>query len=105
MAVLKGVLKEELSNSLRMKNKYEQALKRIAKGALASRVIKGHKYYYLAKRVGEKVNYEYIGKISDAKKLEYEDARKYRDKFKKLLSKVKMQIKFLKRSLRGKESV
>jgi len=105
MAVLKGVLKEELNNSLRMKGKYEQSLKRIAKGALVSRVIKGHKYYYLVKRVGKKVKYEYIGKISDEKKLKYEYAKKYRKKYRKLLSDIKQQIKFLKRSLRGKESV
>ncbi|MBU0687323.1 MAG: hypothetical protein KKB81_05675 [Candidatus Margulisbacteria bacterium] len=105
MAVIKSVLKEELKNSLRMKKEYELALKKLPKGALVSRMVKGHKYYYLAAREGKKVKYKYLGKIADAEKNKYMEAKIMRAKYKNLLSKVKKQIQFLKRSLRGKEEV
>ena len=64
MEPIKSVLKEELENSLRLKKQYEKELKKIPEGVLVCKVIKGHKYYYLAKREGKKVKYFYKGKIS-----------------------------------------
>ena len=58
--VIKGALKEELQNSLRMKKEYEHALKNLPKGCLAVRKIKAREYYYLVKRIGKKVKYIYI---------------------------------------------
>ena len=63
--VIKGALAEELDNSLRMKKEYEMALANLPKGCLAVRKIRGHKYYYLAQRVGKKVKHIYRGKISE----------------------------------------
>ena len=105
MAVLKSVLKEELKNSLRMNKEYEKALKRLPKGSLRPRIVKGHCYYYLAVRKGEKVHYIYKGKLSKDKIAQYKKDQKMRAKFKKLLSKTNQQIKFLQRALRGKEEV
>ncbi len=103
--VIKGVLKEELQNSLRMRKEYEQALKDLPKGSLAVRVIRGHKYYYLVRRIGKKVRYIYRGKISEEEKQKYLEAKESRAKYRKLLSQVKKQIKFLRSSLRGKEAI
>jgi hypothetical protein len=103
--IIKSVLREELENSLRLKEEYEKALKDLPEGALVSRVIKGHRYYYLAKRVKGKVKYLYKGKISNAEKNKYGIAKKMRSKYRKLLSKVKKQIKYLKGALRGKEEI
>jgi len=49
--LIKGVLAEELENSLRMKKEYEGALHKLPKGCLSVKKIKGHKYYYLVQRV------------------------------------------------------
>jgi len=103
--VIKGVLAEELQNSLRMKKEYEDALRRLPQGCLAVRRIRGHEYFYVVKRVKGKVKYFYKGKISEAEKKKHEEAKKLRAKYRKLLSQVKKQIKFIKRSLRGKEAV
>lgn len=103
--VIKGVLVEELSNSLRMKKEYDMALKNLPKGCLALREIHGHEYYYLVKRIGKKVKYMYKGKISDSEKKKYEEAKLLRAKYRKLLSQVKKQIRFLRSSLRGKEAI
>ena len=103
--VIKGALAEELENSIRMKKEYEEALSRLPKGCLAIRRIRGHEYYYLVKRVGKKVKYIYKGKISEEEKKKYNEAKEMRAKYKKLLSQVKKQIRFLRSSLRGKEAI
>jgi parvulin-like peptidyl-prolyl isomerase len=103
--VIKGVLAEELANSSRMKKEYEKALKKLPKGCLAVRKIRGHEYYYLVKRVDKKVKYIYKGKIPNEERKKYEEAKMLRAKYRNLLSKVKKQIRFLRSSLRGKEAV
>jgi hypothetical protein len=105
MGVIKGVLKEELENSLRMKKEYERALDGLPKGCIAEKKIRGHSYYYLAQRTGKKVKYTYKGKISEAERSKYQEAKVLRAKYRKLLSQVKKQVKFLKGTLRGKESI
>ena len=103
--VIKGVLAEELENSLRMKKEYEDALRRLLQGCLAKKKIRGHDYFYLVKRVDNKVKYIYKGKVSEEEIKKYEEAKVMRAKYRKLLSQVKKQIRFLRGSLRGKEAV
>ena len=105
MGPIKGVLKEELSNSLRMKKSYERELAKLPKGSLVKKKIKGHGYYYLLVRNGSKVRFIYRGKVSEAELKKYNEAKRYRAKYRKLLSQAKKQIRFLKSSLRGKESI
>lgn len=103
--VIKGVLAEELENSVRMKKSYEEALRDLPKGSLAIKKIRGRAYGYLAKRVGKKVKYNYLGKVTDVDKNKYLETTKLRAKYRKLLSQIKKQIKFLKGSLRGKQAI
>ena len=105
MGPIKGVLKEELSNSLRMKKDYERELAKLPKGSLVKKKIKGHDYYYLLVRNGSKVRSIYKGKVSEAEIKKNQETKKYRAQYRKLLSRAKKQIRFLKSSLRGKESV
>lgn len=105
MGVIKGVLKEELENSLRMKSGYERELAKLPKGSLIKKKVKGHEYYYLLLRDKGKVKFIYKGKVSDEDIKKYKEAKEYRAKYRKLLSQVKKQIRFLRSSLRGKESV
>ena len=103
--VIKGVLAEELENSLRMKREYEEALKKLPKGCLVLRKIRGHKYFYLVKRMGKNVRYIYKGKVSEEELKKFKEAKLMRAKYRNLLSRVKKQIKFLRGALRGKEAV
>ncbi len=103
--VIKGVLAEELKNSLGMKKAYEQAITKLPRGTLTKRKIGKQEYYYLARRVGDKIKHEYKGKMSEAEIRKYEDAKVSRAKYRKLLAQVKKQIKFLRGVLRGKESI
>ena len=105
MKVIKSVLKEELANSLAMKKNYERELAKLPKGSLVKKIVKGHEYYYLQIREKDKVRFIYKGKLSDKEIQKYKQAKEYRAKYRHLLSEVKKQIKFLRSSLRGKESV
>ena len=101
--IVKGVLKEELQNSLELKKLYEKKLANIPKGCLVKKVIKGHEYYYIAKRVGRKVNFVYKGHLDKEQIKEYNDAKIIRQKYRKLLSEVNRQIKFIKGALRERK--
>jgi hypothetical protein len=88
-----------------MKKDYERELDKLPEGSLVKKKIKGYEYYYLIVRKGGKVNFIYKGKSSDAEIRKYKEAKEYRLKYRKLLSRVKKQIRFLRSALRGKESV
>ncbi len=103
--VIKGVLAEELENSIRMKKEYEKALRKLPKGCLSVKKIHGHEYCYLVKRSGKKLKYDYKGKLSEEEKKEYHKIKKERARYRRLLSQVNKQIKYLKGALRGKEAV
>ncbi len=103
--VIKGVLAEELHNSLRMKKEYKFALDKLPKGCLSLKKIKGHKYYYLVNRVKGKLKYIYKGQVSEDQIRKYKEAKEYRAKYRTSLSKLKKQIKFLRSSLRGKAAI
>ena len=102
---IRGVLEEELKNSLEMKKNFERELTQLPKGALIKKNIKGQEYYYLEKRVEGKIKFIYKGKISKEEITKYEEIKKYRNKYRKSISQLNQQIKFLRRSLRGKEAV
>ncbi|MDD5506314.1 MAG: hypothetical protein PHR73_06130 [Candidatus Omnitrophica bacterium] len=103
--VIKGVLAEELQNSIRLKKGYELAIKKLPRGCLSLKKIKGHKYYYLVERRRGELKYSYKGSLSSNEVQKYREAKISRARNRKLLSKVKSQIKFLRSSLRGKEAV
>ena len=103
--VIKGALAEELQNSLRMEKEYLAALGKLPKGCLSIKKIKGHKYYYLVSREKGKLKYVYKGQIPKDQVKKYKEVKEYRAKYRKLLSQVKKQIKYLRSSLRGKEAI
>ena len=105
MAFIKGVLREELANSIKMKKNYEKELGKLPKGSLVKSKRKGHEYYYLVFREAGKVNLQYKGKVSQQEIKKYEQAKKKRAKYRKSISKLKRQIKYLEGVLRGKESI
>ncbi len=105
MKVLKGVLKEELANSLAMEKSYKRELVKLPKGSLIKKKIRGHEYFYLVRREDGKVKFIYKGKVSQDQQEKYKNVKELRSKYRKLLSEVKKQIIFLRSTLRGKESV
>ena len=82
--IIKDILNEELGNSLRMKDRYEQELSKLPVGSLAVRNIKGNKYAYRIYRD----NGKFVAGAGNEPSL---------------FSELKKEIAFLKRALRGKE--
>lgn len=106
MGVIKGVLREELGNSIRMKENYKKALRSYPGGCFVEKKIRGHKYYYLAIREGKRVKFIYKGKqVSKEDLAKLEKSKRMRKKYKKLIQKLGRQIKYLRKVLRGKEDV
>ena len=99
--VIRNVLKEELANSRRMRQRYEQALRKLGKGSLVAKRIRGRCYYYLAFREGPHVRFRYLGKLSEEALNQWSAKHRKRGQFRRLLGEVKEQIRFLERSLRG----
>lgn len=103
---IKGVLREELENSIRMQKRYEEEIAKLPAGSLVKKNIKGHEYYYVVLRENGKVRFIYQGKEMPQSVIdEYARAKELRAKYRNLLSQVKKQIKFLKGTLRGQKSI
>lgn len=106
MGFIKSVLSEELDNSLKMLEGYRDALKSNQGGCLVKKKIRGRIYWYLAVREGRKVKFIYKGKkISQQDLAELERGKKLREKHKKLIRDLNKRIKYIRKSLRGKEDV
>ena len=103
---IKGVLREELANSLRMQKRYERELSKLPKGSISKRNIKGHEYYYLVYRENGKFKAEYKGKhVATSELKKYGQAKELRSKYRKNLSQLKKQIRYLRGALRGKAAI
>lgn len=106
MGVIKSVLKEELENSLRLKKEYEKELRNYPGGSFIKKDINGHKYYYLAVRMGKKVKFIYKGKKLARKDIaELNKSKEMRKKYKQQIRKLRERISYLRRALSGKEDV
>lgn len=103
---IKGVLREELQNSERMKLQFEKELARLPVGSLLKKKVKGNEYYYLVYRKAGKGRQDYMGKeVSQEVIRKYQRAKQLRAQYRKQLSQIKKQIKFLRGALRGQESI
>jgi len=103
--LIKGVLAEELDNSLRMKKRYTEELDKLPKGCLARKKIKGHYYFYLVQRSKDKFLYNYKGKLSLEEVKKHKSLQLKRAGYRKSISKLNKQVKFLRSTLRGKQPV
>jgi len=105
MAV-REVLEEELENSLRMEQRYSEELNKLPKGSLVQKNVKGHFYHYLVLRdEAGRVKQIYKGKLDPEEVARYAQIKKQRAQYRRLRSKVREQIRFLRRALRAKAAV
>lgn len=96
---VKSVLSEELENSERLLKRYRQAISALPNGSLISKKIKGGVFYYLAYRKGDKVRFDYKGKLSAGEVAGFKQAADQKAKYRGLIADLKVQIVFLKRAL------
>ncbi len=103
MPILKDFLQKELKNSLELKLSYERQLNNLPKGALVPKEIRGHRYYYLVFRAGEKVQSLYKGKVPKKEVQKYLAVRNKRAQIRTLLAQANKQILFLKKVLNDRQ--
>ena len=80
-----------------------ESLGRAAPRGACAEVVKGHQYCYLIMREGSKVRFEYKGKLFGKEIAHFDEIKEDRAKYRRLLTDVKKQIAFLRRTLKGKE--
>lgn len=103
MDVIRGVLREELENSLRMQEKYREALIQMPRGSLIKKKRKENDYFYLAYRESpKKVKFSYLGKLSAKQIQEYQEKIEKRKRYNKLLRDLREQISYLQKVLHVK---
>ncbi len=62
MRVLKGILKDSVAYYQRLERDLEQRLSKLPRGSVKRRQIRGHVYFYLQQRIGDKVVHRYLGR-------------------------------------------
>ena len=67
--------------------------------------IKGNVYCYVVSRERGKVKFDYKGKLNNDEIKKYKQTKEYRAKYRKSISELNKQIKFLRGVLRGKKSI
>ena len=103
---IKDVLREELASSVRMQARFVAELAALPRGSLVRRSIKGHAYFYLISRENGRFRSVYRGKsVPPAELRRYREAKAKRAKYRRSLSQLKKQIRYLKGALRGKEEI
>jgi hypothetical protein len=92
MKIIKGIMEEELQNSLWSQKEREKALAALLRGVLVKRFVKGHQYSSLMMREGSKVHFENKGKLL-GKEIRYcEEVSKDRERHRQLPADVTKQL-------------
>jgi hypothetical protein len=102
---IKEVMQEELRNSLRMEKSYQAALARLPRGVLVKKIIRKRPYFYLLSREQGKVCFKYLGKVSAFQQQRYAAAKQKRAQYRRLLSQVRKQIRFLRKVAYAKSAI
>ncbi|MFH0888168.1 MAG: hypothetical protein V1871_03055 [Planctomycetota bacterium] len=95
MEILKGILSESWDYYLKIKSKIEERLASLPQGNIKKRVIAGKVYYYLQRRINQKVRHKYLGK---EKPDDLSAQLKERARLKSELKKVMGSLKILRRA-------
>lgn len=101
MSVIKHVLKEEYDRLLELADNYENKIQDLPKGSISKKARDNNIYLYRAYRDSEKVRFIYIGKEGSEQAKKAVSDRNELIKYRKLLKKVKSEIKEIKRILNG----
>ncbi|MGB7567395.1 MAG: hypothetical protein WBM07_06030 [Chitinivibrionales bacterium] len=98
------VMEEEFERLNEAKIAYEAAIKREVQGAPQIKRGGGRKdYLYLARRIGDKVQYRYISNADDDRARKALESVKRRREYEQLLKGVKNDLKEVRKALRGRK--
>lgn len=99
-SVIIGMLEEELSRNKKITLRYEMELSDLPKGSIVKRKIGSNEYYYLSRRIGQKVVTEYLGKYGEVKITELEKKIEQRRYVETIIKRLKTEKKEIERMLK-----
>lgn len=102
MGTIDGILKEELKRLGAAGKSYLREIKKIQKGSIQLKRIKGIAYPYLVTRQGEKIVFKYLGHYSKRELEALKQSIAQRKKYEQHLKEVKRSIKRISGMTRGK---
>ncbi|MGD0822135.1 MAG: hypothetical protein ABSA71_15480 [Desulfomonilia bacterium] len=104
MSVMMGILEEERKRLEELLDFYRKKIEEAPRGSISAKERGGRRYLYLARREGEKVIFDYVGRdvpeVRDALDNRIHQRREYQAK----LRQVRENLKEVKRALRGKRT-
>ena|SRR3989338_6714706 len=102
MKTMDGILKEELARLKVTEKGYAREIRKLPKGTIHEKRIKGHLYPYLVYSKGSKVIYRYVGKLADAELAKLKDDIALRKRYQKLRYETCQNIRRIEKILHGK---
>lgn len=104
MKIIKGILKEQLKNAIQLKEDYQRELKKLGRGVIVKKRISNNYYYYNEYRSGNKVIFDYLGKLIPAQVKILKNKQKMRKRYKDMIKELDKQICFFQKTLKTKEA-
>ena len=101
--VLEGVLKEEFSRLKEAEKSYRREIRKLPKGSLQKKKIKGLLYAYLAYRKGNVVLRHYLGRFSELEHKKLMEQIALRQKYEKMLQAVRQNQKRVRQMIHGRK--
>lgn len=103
MSSIFHVIEEENERLNEAKAAYEAAIAKEEQGA--PQIKRGGKkdYLYLARRIGDKIQYHYVGHLNDENAHKVLDSVKKRREYEELLKGIKKDLKEVRKALRGRK--
>lgn len=102
MQTVEGVLREELERLKEAEKSYEVQIRKLPKGSIQEKRIKGRPYPYLALRKGGRVVYQYLGRMPDRRLSALQRDLEQRRQYERMLRAVRRNIVRIERMIRGK---
>ena len=97
-----GVLKEELIRLKEAEKSCLREIKKLARGSLQVKKIKGIGYLYLVSSKNSKISYRYVGRLPESELEKLKEEIALRKKYQNLLKEVRNNIKRIARIVYGK---
>jgi hypothetical protein len=101
MKVLRGVLREEQERLKSAGASYVREIAKLPKGSVQQKRIKEKSYAYRAFRKGDRVVYEYLGKLEAGELRELERKIDLRRRYEEKLREVRENLRSVRRMVRG----
>lgn len=102
MSIIFGIMKEEYDRLCEAERIYRKSVDSAVQGAPRIKHIGSKDYLYLERRDGQKVIYEYVGPAGNEKAAAVLNAVKRRRKDQESLKRIMLDLKDVKKVLRGK---